>query len=196
MVSFISFIPTPFEDIDTFFELAPVSSVDVVYDLGSGDGRLLIAALQKGAGKAVGVELDRELVQTARERAMERGLGDRVTFLEADVMAVNLSEATVVLCYLGSAAPMALKPKFEAELKPGARVVTEAYPVHGWTAVAVKARGYRTFYAYRMPGPEPLPANPADESAEDSIEATVARLKKRLFGHAAGAWQPDPPLPS
>jgi predicted RNA methylase len=86
MGSFISFVPTPFEDIDVFFHLAPVSSTDVVYDLGSGDGRLLFAALEKGAGKAVGVELNPELIYKAREEAMEKGLGDKVTFLAADMM--------------------------------------------------------------------------------------------------------------
>ena len=74
MGSFISFVPTPFEDIATFFELAPVSFADVVYDLGSGDGRLLFAALEMGAGKAVGVELDPAHAREARETAKKRGL--------------------------------------------------------------------------------------------------------------------------
>jgi SAM-dependent methyltransferase len=150
MGSFISFIPTPFEDIDDFFELGPVSSDDVVYDLGSGDGRLLFAALEKGAGKAVGVELDPVNVQKAMRKAKEKGLEDRVTFLEADVMDVDLSPATVVLCYLISAASAALKPKFEAELKPGARVVMESFPVQGWKAVETRGE-YKVFYLYRMP---------------------------------------------
>jgi SAM-dependent methyltransferase len=187
MGSHISFIPTPFEDIDVFFELAPVSYADVVYDMGSGDGRLLFAALQKGAGRAVGVELNPELILKAREKAMEEGLGDKVTFLEADVMEVDLSPATLVLCYLTRSASAPLKPKFDAELKPGTRVVTESFPVHGWTAVEVKARGYRTFYSYQMPGAEPIPPDAPDGLAENSIEATMARLKEKLLGITSDA---------
>jgi ubiquinone/menaquinone biosynthesis C-methylase UbiE len=153
MGSFVSFIPTPFEDVNTFFELAPVSSEDVVYDLGSGDGRLLFTALEKGAGRAVGVELNPEHVLTARQKAKEKGLESRVTFLNADVIDVNLSGATLVFCYLITAASAALKPKFEIELKPGTRVVMESFPVNGWKPVETKTVGYgfKTFYLYRMP---------------------------------------------
>ena len=163
MASFISWIPTPYEDIDPFFELAPVSSYDIVYDLGSGDGRLLFAALEKGAGRAVGVELNPDHAKTARDKAIERGLQDKVTFLQADVMDVDLSQATVVLCYLISAASAALKPKFEAELKPGTRVVMESFPVPGWEPVEAREVGYgtKTFYLYRMP-PEPGGPDAAD----------------------------------
>ena len=160
MGSFISWVPTPFEHIDPFFELAPVSSNDVVYDMGSGDGRLLFAALEKGAGRAVGVELNPDHVQTARDKANEKRLQDKVTFVHADVMDVNLSEATVVFCYLITAASLALKPKFEAELKPGTRVVMESFPVPGWKPVETKSRDYRTYYLYRMP-PEPGEAETA-----------------------------------
>jgi ribosomal protein L11 methylase PrmA len=150
MGSFISFIPTLLEDIDTFFELAPVSPADVVYDLGSGDGRLLFTALEKGAGKTVGVELDPIHAREARETARKRGLEDKVTFLEADVMDVDLSDATVVLCYLFTTASAALKPKFESELKPGTRIVMESFPIHGWKPAQVKEHGNKTFYLYRM----------------------------------------------
>jgi SAM-dependent methyltransferase len=187
MGSFISFVPTPFEDIEVFFELAPVSSADVVYDLGSGDGRLLFEALEKGAGKAVGVELDPELVRLARKKAKKMGLQDRIEFLTCDLTDTLLSQATVVLCYLNDIASLALRPKLEAELKPGTRVVMESFPVYAWTAVQVKARGYRTFYSYRMPGAEPVPANAPDEPTGNEIEATMARLKEKLLGLASDA---------
>jgi SAM-dependent methyltransferase len=157
MPLFISFIPTPFEDIDYFFDLAPLTSRDVVYDLGSGDGRLLFAALEKGAGKAVGIEVNHLQVLIARETAKSKNLEGKVTFIEADFMEVNLSEATVVFCYLFTSASRALKPKFEAELKNGARVVIEAFPVPGWKPVCTTPRGYKQFYLYVMP-PEPVPA--------------------------------------
>ncbi len=166
MPSFISFIPTPHEDIDGFFELAPLSSSDVVYDLGSGDGRLLFAALNKGAGRAVGVELDSKLVHGVREEAKSKGFESRATFLEADVMEANLTDATVVLCYLISAASAALKPKFESELKPGTKVVMESFPVHGWKPVRTISKGYKEFYLYVMP-PEKTEEYPRADAGSD-----------------------------
>ena len=97
MPSFIGFFPTPHEYIDAFFELAPVSPSDVVYDLGSGDGRLLFAALERGAGRAVGVDLDPERIRVAREIARSKGLESKVTFIEADLMDVSLADDFTVL---------------------------------------------------------------------------------------------------
>ena len=148
---FVSFIPTQLEEVEYFFELAPVSAPDVVYDLGSGDGRLLFAAMEGGAGKAVGIDLNIARVEEATELARKKGLSDRVTFVHADIMDRDLSGATVVLCYLFSTASTALKPKFEAELKPGTRVVMESFPIHGWKPLGVKKLVQRTFYLYRMP---------------------------------------------
>jgi len=148
---FISFIPTEAEEVGNFFDLAPVSSEDVVYDLGSGDGRLVFSAIEKGAGRAVGVELNPARVQEAREIARKKGLESRVRFVEADLMDVSLSEATLVVTYLFSTASTALKPKFEAELRPGARVVMESFPIHGWKPERIKKLQHRTFYLYEMP---------------------------------------------
>jgi len=164
MGSFISWVPTPWDDINTFFELAPVTAGDVVYDLGCGDGRLLLAAVEKGAGRAVGIELDAGHAQEARDAAQSKGLADRVRIIESDVMDADLSGATVVVCYLFTTASKALKPKFEAELRPGTRVVMESFPVHGWKAATTKMHGYKTFYLYHMPpelAPEDIPSGAA-----------------------------------
>ncbi|MFH1639299.1 MAG: class I SAM-dependent methyltransferase [Chloroflexota bacterium] len=151
MPSFIGYVPTPPEHIEGFFELVPVAPSDVVYDLGSGDGRLLFSALERGAGKVVGVELDPERIHVARDTAESRGLLDRATFLQADVMDVNLSDASVVLCYLSTSASSALKTKFQSELRPGTRVVMETFSVPGWKPVKTANRGYKEFYLYIMP---------------------------------------------
>jgi len=151
MGSFISLIPTPAEHVEFFFELAPVSADDVVYDLGSGDGRLVFAAIEHGAGKAVGVELNPEHVASTRKKAKEMGLENRVEFINADVMDIDLSKATVVFCYLITAASIALRPKFETELKPGTRVVMESFPVPDWEPDQSLTRAYKTMYLYRMP---------------------------------------------
>jgi ribosomal protein L11 methylase PrmA len=154
MPSFIGWVPTSVNDVDGFFELAPVSASDVVYDLGSGDGRLLFAALEKGAGHAVGVDLDAGLVRSANEAAREKGLQDRVTFLEGDVLDVDLKKATLVLCYLYPTASQALRPKFEAELKPGTRVVMESFYIHDWKENKAIEKGGKSFFLYVMP-PQP-----------------------------------------
>ena len=157
MSSFVGFVPTHPQHVDAFFELAPLSESDVVYDLGSGDGRLVFAALHKGAGKAVGVELDQKLIGKARTAAKKEGLQDRASFLQTDLLTVNLSEASVVFCYLTPQASAALKPKLERELKPGARVVVESFPIPGWKPAQATARGYadyyeiNEFYLYVMP---------------------------------------------
>ena len=151
MTHFIGFIPTEEEEVDSFFQLASVTPSDVVYDLGSGDGRLLFVAIEKGAGRAVGVELDPKPLQKAMKSAKKKRLEDRVSFIQGDVMDVDLSSATVVVCYLSSEASAALKPKLEAELKYGTRVVMEWFGVPGWQPVKTLRTNTKEFYLYIMP---------------------------------------------
>jgi 16S rRNA G966 N2-methylase RsmD len=151
MPKFVKWVPTPSVFIEPFFDLAPVSSSDIVYDLGSGDGRLLFAALEKGAGKCVGIEIDPECIKSAREIATNKGLDEKVTFIEDDVMAQDLSAASVILCYLLASGCAALRPKFENELKPGTRIVMEKFPVPGWKPAKTEEIYGRSFYLYIMP---------------------------------------------
>jgi ubiquinone/menaquinone biosynthesis C-methylase UbiE len=151
MPKFIGWVPTQPEFIKAFFDLAPVQSSDVVYDLGSGDGRLLFGALEAGAGKCIGIDIDPDRVKVAQEAAKEKGYDGRVKFVEADILDIDLSEATVVLCYLFPSASAALGPKFDKELKPGTRVVMESFPVPGWKSARVNSVNYRDFYYYVMP---------------------------------------------
>ena len=151
MPKFIIWVPTSPEFMEGFFELAPLSSSDVVYDLGSGDGRLLFAALEKGAGKCVGIDIDPRMVGIAKEQAKEKGLDGRVTFIEGDFMEHDLSEATVIFCYLFPDAFFALRPKFEEELKPGTRVVSEVFSVPKWKETTTVEINRKTFRLYVMP---------------------------------------------
>ena len=155
MPSFIGWVPTDTQYVPGFFELAPVSATDVVYDLGCGDGRLVFAALEKGASKATGIDIDPVRIAACNEEAKRRGLDGRVNFIEADVLEADLTGATVIFCYLLTSASAALKPKFEKELKPGTRVVMESFPVPGWKPVRTyeinSGFGYRSFYYYVMP---------------------------------------------
>ena len=151
MPKFVKWVPTRSECIDSFFELAPVTSSDVVYDLGSGDGRLLFAALEKGAGKCIGIEIDPEYVSTSRTTAKSKGLDEKVNFIEADMMGQDLASASVILGYILDSASAALRPKLEKELKSGARVVMESFPVPGWKPARTQEIYGKTFYLYIMP---------------------------------------------
>ena len=146
--SFIGYVPTQRQYIDSIFRLAPVTDQDVVYDLGCGDGRVLVAAIKAGAGRAVGVDLDSDRVKRTRENVREEGLESRVAVIHGDLMEVDLAEATVVFAYLVPRASKALRPKFEAELKPGTRVVMESFPIPGWEA---DGRDFQKFHLYKMP---------------------------------------------
>ena len=151
MPSFIGYIPTHPEFIEGFFQLVTLTDSDVVYDLGCGDGRLLFAALEKGAGKVVGIDLYPELIQRDREKALKLGITDRATFVHDDFLNVSLADATVVFSYVSYLASEALKPKFLAELQPGARVVMETFPVTGWRPVKTHTIEYKEFFLYMMP---------------------------------------------
>lgn len=113
-------------------DLADVTATDVVYDLGSGDGRIVIAAARRGA-RAVGVELDARLVQDSRDRAFAAGVADRTTFVWQDVLKSDLRPATVVTLYLFPELNAKLAPKFLAELRRGTRIVSHRFPVADWT---------------------------------------------------------------
>jgi len=151
MTKFVIWVPTMPEFIEGFFELTSLSSSDVVYDLGSGDGRLLFAALEKGAGRCVGIDIDPKKVKEANESAREKGLDSKVTFIEGDFLDQDLSEATVILCYLFPEALRALRPKFERELKPGTRIVSEVFSVPKWKENLVKEVNRKHFNLYIMP---------------------------------------------
>jgi ribosomal protein L11 methylase PrmA len=151
MPKYIDWVPTQTENIDTFFELCPISSSDIVYDLGSGDGRLLFAAAKKGAAKCVGIDIDHSMVEVSRETAKKKGIDGVLTFIEADITGVELSQASVIFCYLHSAASAALKPKFEKELKAGTRIVMESFPILGWKPDKVIDDNGTIFYFYVMP---------------------------------------------
>jgi len=151
MPKFVKWVPTPSVFIEPFFELAPVSASDIVFDLGSGDGRLLFAALGKGAGKCVGIEIDPDCVKDSREAVRSKGLDEKITFIEGDVMAQDISPASIILFYLLGSGCAALRPKFEKELKAGTRIVAESFPVPGWKPAETKEILGRNFYLYIMP---------------------------------------------
>jgi SAM-dependent methyltransferase len=126
------FVPTPWEIVDEMLKLAEIRPDDVVYDLGSGDGRLVIAAAERRGARGVGIERHPDLVVRAREIAAQRGLADRVKFVEGDVLDADVRGATVVFMYLLPRLVAQLVPKLRAELPVGARIVSHDYPLEPW----------------------------------------------------------------
>jgi SAM-dependent methyltransferase len=130
----IHYTPTRHNIAEAMLALAGVTSEDVVYDLGSGDGRLPILAAQLHGARGVGIEIDPRLVALARVNAKEAGVSDRVTFIEGDLFAADISPATVVVLYLSSSVLRQLEPKLKTELKPGTRIVSHQFWIPGWPA--------------------------------------------------------------
>jgi 16S rRNA A1518/A1519 N6-dimethyltransferase RsmA/KsgA/DIM1 with predicted DNA glycosylase/AP lyase activity len=147
----VHFTPTRHAVVDAMLQLAGVTSEDVVYDLGSGDGRIPIIAAQKYAARGVGIEIDARLVEQSRQTAREAGVGDRVAFIHGDLFTADLSQATVVTLYLSPSINRRLEAKLAAELKSGARVVSHQFPVPGWTPTTRARPDYSDIYLYRVP---------------------------------------------
>jgi SAM-dependent methyltransferase len=128
----IHFAVTPQPLADAMLTLARVSKDDVVYDLGSGDGRIVILAAQKYGARGVGIEIDRRLVEMSRTVAREGEVADRVTFVEGDLFTADISKATVVTLWLSTPVNLRLEPKLKRELRPGARIVSRQFPIGAW----------------------------------------------------------------
>ena len=128
----VSYWPTPAEIVDKMLELAKVTKADVVYDLGCGDGRIVVAAAQKHGARAVGVEIDPRLLQQARANVKAAKVEDLVTIREEDLFKTDITAATVVTLYLNDKANLALLPILKKSLKPGARIVSHTWDMGNW----------------------------------------------------------------
>ncbi len=147
----VPFVPTPEAVVDKMLEMAKVGPNDVVYDLGSGDGRIVIAAAKKGA-RAVGIDIDPERIREARANARSAGVEKRVEFRQGDLFEADLKDATVVTLYLLTGVNRKLRPKLLSELKPGTRVVSHAFDMGDWKPVAEQQVGSSTVYYWVVPG--------------------------------------------
>ena len=149
----VVFVPTPSEVVDAMLKLAKVTKNDVVYDLGSGDGRIPITAAKTYGARAVGIDIDPQRIREANENLKSAGVGDRVKFLNQDLFTADISEATVVTLYLLPSLNLKLLPKLNKELKPGTRVVSHAFdmgPDIKPKMDPVNVNG-RTVYYYTVP---------------------------------------------
>ena len=129
----IHYVPTPTEVVDAMLDLAGVTATDVVYDLGSGDGRIPIEAARRHGARGLGIELDPRLVTLAKAGAKQAGVQTRVTFKRADIFQTDLSKATVVMLYLSPTTNLRLRDKLRRELAPGSRVVSHRFDMGDWT---------------------------------------------------------------
>lgn len=130
----VIYVPTPEEVVKAMLDVAKVTRNDVVYDLGCGDGRIVIAAARDYGARGVGIDIDPQRIKEARENAKVAGVTDRVEFIEGDLFQADLSPASVVTLYLLESLNLKLQPKLMNELKPGTRVVSHAFSMGPWTA--------------------------------------------------------------
>ena len=128
----VPFVPTPPAVVDAMLELAAVGPQDYLIDLGSGDGRIVIAAAKKYGAGGLGVEIDTALVGEARREARRQGVEKRVEFRADDLVGMNISRATVVTMYLYPRLMLAVRPRLLSELKPGSRIVSHEFGMEGW----------------------------------------------------------------
>src|SRR5262245_6913171 len=128
----IHFTPTRQAVADAMLKLASVTSDDIVYDLGSGDGRIVILAAQKYGARGVGIEIDHGLVEVSRQIARDGEVDGRVSFIEGDLFTADISAATVVTLYLSTSVNNRLEPKLKQELRPGTRIVSHQFPIGDW----------------------------------------------------------------
>ncbi len=132
-VPHVPYVPTPDKVVKKMLEIAKVNKEDVVYDLGCGDGRIIISAVADfNAKKAVGVDLSDERLKEAEQNALARGVRDKIVLKKNNFLDEDVSEATVITLFLLTNANDLLKPKFEKELKPGTRVVSHEFEMRGW----------------------------------------------------------------
>lgn len=147
----VVYVPTPEPVVEGMLALAKVGPQDVLYDLGSGDGRIPIAAAKAHGIRAVGIDIDPQRIAEARANAEKADVENLVTFRQADLFTSDISEASVVTLYLLSSLNEKLRPKLLAELEPGTRVVSHAFHMGDWEPEAEQMIDGRMIYLWTIP---------------------------------------------
>jgi SAM-dependent methyltransferase len=155
--SLAPYVPTPQDVVERMLDLAQVTGKDVVYDLGSGDGRTVVTAAKKHGARGVGVDIDPERIAEAKENAKKAGVEGLVEFRLQDAMTVDVSPATVVTLYLLSTSNLKLRPLLTKQLKPGARIVSHQFGMGDWRPDGVETftdslGATRTIYLWKVDG--------------------------------------------
>ena len=147
----VIFVPTPQEVVDAMLKVAKVTKDDIIYDLGSGDGRIPVTAAKVYGARAIGIDIDPERIAEANANAKAEGVTDKVTFLNQDLFTTDISEATVVTLYLLPSLNVKLRPKLMKELKPGTRIVSHAFDMGDWKPEQTLEVDNRTVYYWTIP---------------------------------------------
>lgn len=163
----VVFVPTPHEVVKAMLQVAKVGKGDVLYDLGSGDGRIPITAARKyRIARGIGIDINPDRIKEANENRLKAGVGERVKFINADLFESNFSDATVITLYLLPELNLKLLPKLLRELKPGTRVVSHAFDMGSWKPEqTLNVRG-RSVYFWTIPAPGTLSHEAALAAAE------------------------------
>lgn len=147
----VVYVPTPQPVVDAMLNMADVGPGDVLYDLGSGDGRIPVTAAKRFGIRAVGIDINPDRVAEARANAEEAGVADKVTFIQGDLFEEDFSDATVVTLYLLESLNLKLRPRLLNELKPGTRVVSHAFSMGDWPAEQMQEIDNNTIYMWTIP---------------------------------------------
>jgi len=147
----VIFVPTPQVVVDAMLKLAKVKKGDVLYDLGSGDGRIPVTAAKVYGVRGTGIDIDPERIAEANANARQQGVTDLVTFKRADLFATDFSDASVVTLYLLDSLNEKLRPKLLAELKPGTRIVSHAFRMGDWEPEQTQEVDGRNIYLWTVP---------------------------------------------
>ena len=148
----VVYVPTPYEAVDAMLKVAKVGKSDIVFDLGSGDGRIPIMAVQKyNAQRAVGIDINPVRIKEAEANLKAANLGDRVRFLNEDLFEAKISDATVVTLYLLPSLNLKLLPKLLNDLQPGTRIVSHAFDMGSWKPEQTLKADGSTIYFWTIP---------------------------------------------
>jgi precorrin-6B methylase 2 len=150
----VIFVPTPHDVVERMLQVAKVGPGDVLYDLGSGDGRIPIAAARKFGIRAVGIDIDPERIREANANAKQAGVAKLVTFRQQDLFKADFKEATVVTLYLLPELNEKLRPRLWAELRPGTRIVSHQFDMGNWKPERKIELNGRTIYFWTVPEPK------------------------------------------
>lgn len=149
----VIFVPTDELVVEAMLKMAAVTKDDVLYDLGCGDGRIVVAAAMERGARAIGVDMDPRRIAEANALAATIGVEDRVEFLQEDLLTVDFSEATVLTLYLLPSLNVKLKARILTELKPGTRIIAHAFNMGRWQPDAKRAMGGVYLYKWVVPAP-------------------------------------------
>jgi SAM-dependent methyltransferase len=147
----VPYVPSPQEVVDKMLELAGVKSSDVLYDLGCGDGRIVITAAKKYGAHATGVDINPERIQEARANAEKAGVLKLVNFVEGDLFQADVSKASVVTLYLLPGVNLKLRPRLLTQLRQGSRIVSHSFDMGDWKPVKTAEVNGRTIYLWVVP---------------------------------------------